>query len=160
MSQNPHPGDTFNLLQWQILASTKLFCFIYWGHSRISNCNFSQWQCRSVKISQRKTDKQTEQKLGSLNSHEAKVLHRTKGNGAAVESSGQCSDNEANTEVATKYQAKTQGEPSGSYNANTCSSDTRFSWLYTNPAFNIALLQRGTFYSKTSHRNFSIAVGI
>ena len=30
-----------------------------------------------------------------------------------MESSGQYADNEANIEVATKYQAKSQGEPSG-----------------------------------------------
>ena len=46
MSQNPHLGDTFNLLQWQwqipplSKPNTKLFYSIYWGAQSDPNCYF------------------------------------------------------------------------------------------------------------------------
>ena len=81
-----------------------------------------------------------------------------------MESSGQCTDNEeneANTEAtprSTKYQAKSQGEPSGrAQYKHVFFWDKVLSlfWLYTNFAFN-SVTKRNVLNGKTILRKFWI----
>ena len=63
-----------------------------------------------------------------------------RGNEAAVESSGQCADNEANSQATARSPPNTRQTVKESHlaghNTNTCFPETRSSWLYTNSAFN------------------------
>lgn len=157
MSRNSHLGDTFNLLQWYVPTyknqhqAILLHLLGGTGTVRSSTVTINAIQLKRSSASRSvnlQTNRTKTRQFKFTRNQGFTQGPKFRGNEAAVESSGQYADNEANSQATSRSRPNTRQTVKESHlaghNTNTCFPETRSSWLYTNSAFN-SLTKRNVF---------------
>ena len=142
MSQNPHLGDTFNLLQWQIPVSpTPSYSIPFIGGAQSEpNCYFHN----AIQLKGSSASRSVNLQTNRTKTWQFKFT-RNQGftqdpNSEEMRRQWKAADNTRTMRQTARSRPNTRQRAKQSHlarhNTNTCSSETRCSWLYTNSAFN------------------------